>query len=39
VRVIVATNKDLRQEVNEGRFRMDLFYRLNVFPIHRAGFA
>ncbi|WP_244272257.1 sigma-54 interaction domain-containing protein [Halomonas aestuarii] len=34
VRIITATHQNLQEAVNQGRFRLDLFYRLNVFPIH-----
>ncbi|MCD4675475.1 MAG: sigma 54-interacting transcriptional regulator [Desulfobacula sp.] len=36
VRIIAATNKNIKEEIKEGRFRQDLYYRINVFPIEIA---
>ena len=39
VRIVAATHRDLEEEIREGRFREDLYYRLNVFPIEMPSLA
>jgi transcriptional regulator with GAF, ATPase, and Fis domain len=36
VRIVAAANRNLEKEIGEGRFRQDLYYRLNVYPIEVA---